>query len=102
MQTTIPGTISTVMTMIMETDTAILMASLIPRFATSERGLWAIKWSFIGLAATAVFQLAVVFISGSVALLAFGQEINSAALIADGYHARVDGWTSLAVLFGAV
>jgi len=27
---------------------------------------------------------------------------QSAALIADGYHARVDGWTSLAVLVGAV
>jgi cation diffusion facilitator family transporter len=169
-----------------------------PSIATSERGLWAIKWSFIGLAATAMFQLAVVFVSGSVALLAdtihnfgdaataiplaiafwfarkkpserftfgygrvedlagvaivltilasaiiagyesierlmhpqevsylgaviaasiigflgneavaifrirIGQEINSAALVADGYHARVDGWTSLAVLFGAV
>ncbi len=31
-----------------------------------------------------------------------GKEIGSAALIADGYHARVDGWTSLAVLFAAV
>src|SRR6266487_646344 len=169
-----------------------------PSIATSDRGLWAIKWSFVGLAATAVLQLFVVFISGSVALLAdtihnfgdaataiplaiafwfarkkpserftfgygrvedlagvaivltilasaiiagyesierllhpqdishlwavmaasvigflgneavgvfrirIGREINSAALIADGYHARVDGWTSLAVLFGAV
>lgn len=34
------------------------------------RGLWAIKWSFVGLAATAAVQLIVVFISGSVALLA--------------------------------
>jgi cation diffusion facilitator family transporter len=31
-----------------------------------------------------------------------GHEIGSAALIADGHHARVDGLTSLAVLFGAV
>jgi cation diffusion facilitator family transporter len=31
-----------------------------------------------------------------------GREINSAALIADGHHARVDGWTSLAVLAGAI
>ena len=165
---------------------------------TSERGLWAIKWSFIGLAATAGIQLVVVVISGSVALLAdtihnlgdaataiplgiaflfakkpptrrftygfgrvedlagiaivltilvsagaaayeaidrlmhprpvthlaaiiaasivgfagnelvalfrirVGKEIGSAALIADGYHARTDGWTSLAVLIGAV
>src|SRR6266480_4701041 len=169
-----------------------------PSITTSDRGLWAIKWSFVGLAATAALQLVVVFISGSVALLAdtihnfgdaataiplaiafwfarkkpserftfgygrvedlagvaivltvlasaiiagyesierllhpqdisylwavmaasiigflgneavaifricIGREINSAALIADGYHARVDGWTSLAVLFGAV
>lgn len=31
-----------------------------------------------------------------------GRQIGSAALMADGYHARVDGWTSLAVLAGAV
>lgn len=31
-----------------------------------------------------------------------GKEIGSAALIADGHHARVDGWTALAVLVGAL
>jgi cation diffusion facilitator family transporter len=31
-----------------------------------------------------------------------GHEIDSAALVADGYHARVDGLTSLAVLGGAL
>ena len=31
-----------------------------------------------------------------------GREINSAALIADGYHARTDGLTSLAVVGGAL
>ena len=31
-----------------------------------------------------------------------GKEIGSAALVADGYHARSDGLTSLAVLAGAV
>lgn len=31
-----------------------------------------------------------------------GNEIGSAALIADGYHARVDGLTSLAVVIGAI
>ena len=41
-----------------------------PSIATNERGLWAIKWSFAGLAATAVLQMLVVFLSGSVALLA--------------------------------
>jgi cation diffusion facilitator family transporter len=166
--------------------------------ATSQRGIWAIKWSFIGLFVTALVQIVVVLLSGSVALLAdtihnfgdaataiplwvafmlarlkptrrfpyglgrvedlagvvivliilssaivagyeaidrlihprkveylwaviaasiigflcneavaifrvkVGKEIGSAALIADGYHARVDGWTSLAVLFGAL
>ena len=31
-----------------------------------------------------------------------GKQINSAALIADGYHARVDGLTSLGVLLSAI
>src|SRR5712671_3425621 len=41
-----------------------------PTTATTERGIWAIKWSFVILAITAALQLAVVFVSGSVALLA--------------------------------
>src|SRR5215204_2548197 len=41
-----------------------------PSITTSGKGLWAIKWSFIGLAATAALQLVVVIVSGSVALLA--------------------------------
>ena len=56
--------------------------------------LWAVVAAsivgFVGNEAVAVFRIRV------------GREINSAALIADGYHARVDGWTSLAVLFGAI
>lgn len=166
--------------------------------ATTDRGIWAIKWSFIILAATAAMQIVVVALSGSVALLAdtihnvadattaiplwiafvlarrkptrtftyglgrvedlagiiivmiilfsalvagyqainrlinpepishlgwlvaagvigfigneavavfrirVGREINSAALIADGFHARTDGLTSLAVVAGAI
>ena len=31
-----------------------------------------------------------------------GRQMNSAALIADGYHARTDGLTSLAVVLGAI
>lgn len=31
-----------------------------------------------------------------------GKEIGNAALMADGYHVQVDGFTSLAVLFGAL
>jgi cation diffusion facilitator family transporter len=165
---------------------------------TTDRGIWAIKWSFVILGITALLQIGVVALSGSVALLAdtihnigdattaiplwiafllarrkptrtfpyglgrvedlagmvivliilfsaivagyqaidrlinphvishlgwlagaglvgflgneavavfrirVGREINSAALIADGYHARTDGLTSLAVVAGAI
>src|SRR5690349_14673859 len=41
-----------------------------PTITTSERGIWAIKWSFVGLAGTAAIQLVVVVLSGSVGLLA--------------------------------
>ncbi|MBK5199093.1 MAG: cation transporter [Methyloceanibacter sp.] len=169
-----------------------------PTIATTSRGIWAIKWSFLILTATAALQLVVVYVSHSVALLAdtihniadagtaiplwvafvlarrkptqtftygygrvedfaglaivliillsalvagyeaidrlihprpvmqlgwlaaagvigflgneavavfrirTGRQINSAALIADGYHARTDGLTSLAVVLGAL
>ena len=169
-----------------------------PSVAASERGIWAVKWSFAGLMATALLQVVVVVLSGSVALLSdtihnfgdaltavplwvafalsrlrpsrrftfgygkaedlagvlvvliilfsavvagyqaverlinpqpvgllgavaaaslvgfmgneavavfrirVGRQIGSAALVADGYHARTDGWTSLAVLLGAL
>jgi cation diffusion facilitator family transporter len=56
--------------------------------------LWAVIIAsvigFLGNEAVAIFRIKV------------GKEIGSAALVADGYHARVDGLTSLAVLFGAV
>jgi cation diffusion facilitator family transporter len=169
-----------------------------PLILSTQRGIWAVKWSFLGLMATALLQLALVLLTGSVALLAdtvhnfadaltaiplwiafrlgrrppthkftyglgrvedlagvvivliilgsaafaayesidrilnprdinnlwvvavaavlgfigneavarfrikVGREIGSAALVADGYHARIDGLTSLAVLAGAV
>ena len=168
-----------------------------PVLSTTARGIWALKWSFAGLMVTALLQVVIVWLSGSVALLAdtihnfgdastalplwiafmlarlkptprfpfgygrvedlagvvivltilfsavvagyesvdrlihprqvgylwavaaasiigfigneavavfrikVGREIGSAALIADGHHARVDGWTSLSVLAGA-
>ena len=167
-----------------------------PSIATTSEGLWALKWSFAVLMATALLQAAIVFVSGSVGLLAdtihnfgdaatalplgiaflfarrrpnkrftfgygriedlagvtivftilfsaivagyetivrffhpqdirhlwavaiasgigfigneavavfrirVGRRIGSAALVADGQHARIDGWTSLAVLVG--
>ncbi|MGZ4914521.1 MAG: cation diffusion facilitator family transporter [Halobacteriota archaeon] len=165
---------------------------------TSRRGIWALKWTFVGLMFTAVLQAILVYYTGSVALLAdtihnfgdaltavplwiafrmstwkptarftygygrvedlagiviilvillsaalagyesitrlfhpqevrllsavmvasligftgneavaqfrikVGKEINSAALVADGHHARIDGLTSLAVFIGAL
>jgi len=168
-----------------------------PSISATERGVWAVKWSFVILAITAALQAVVVLISGSVALLAdmihnvgdattaiplwiafvlarrkpskrftyglgrvedlaglmvvliillsaivagyeaidrlfhphtvvqlgwlavagvigfigneavavfrirIGRQLNSAALVADGYHARTDGLTSLAVVLGA-
>ncbi len=57
------------------------------------QNLWAVAAaSIIGFAGNelvAVFRIRV------------GKQINSAALVADGYHARVDGLTSLGVLFSA-
>jgi cation diffusion facilitator family transporter len=169
-----------------------------PSILTTSRGIWAVKWSLILLMVTTVFQALIVYISGSVALLAdtihnfgdaltaiplgiafmfarkkpnkrftygygrvedlagffvvltilisaivagyesinrffhpqkieylgaiiaasligflgnegvaifrikVGKEIGSAALIADGYHARTDGLVSLGVLFSVI
>ena len=41
-----------------------------PSLTNSDRGMWAIKWSFIILAITAAFQFAIVLLSSSIALLA--------------------------------
>jgi len=54
---------------------------------------WVIAAAIVGFAgneAVAIFRIRV------------GNEIGSAALVADGYHARADGFTSLAVLLGAI
>ena len=41
-----------------------------PEIAASDRGLWAVKWSFVGLVVTAIAQAIVFALSGSVALMA--------------------------------
>jgi Co/Zn/Cd efflux system component len=41
-----------------------------PEIAASEQGLWAVKWSFVGLVITAIAQAIVFALSGSVALMA--------------------------------
>jgi cation diffusion facilitator family transporter len=56
--------------------------------------LWAVVLAsvigFAGNEAAAIFRIKI------------GKEMGSAALVADGYHARVDGFASLAVLAGAI
>ena len=80
----------------------ILASAIVAGLATVDRflhphvvsHLWAVAAAslvgFLGNEGVAVFRMRV------------GKEIGSAALIADGQHARIDGWTSLAVLVGAV
>ena len=51
----------------------------------SARGLWALKVSLLGLGATALFQLAIVLVSGSIGLLAdtihnFGDALTAVPL----------------------
>lgn len=41
-----------------------------PSIVATEKGLWAVKWSFVILLLTALIQVVIVVISGSVALLA--------------------------------
>src|SRR5258708_35171707 len=45
-------------------------AGIDPSIASSDRGIWAVKWSFVGLFVTAALQLAVVIWSNSISLLA--------------------------------
>src|SRR6266853_553507 len=41
-----------------------------PSILATKRGLWAIKWSFVGLFATTLVQVVIFYFSGSIALLA--------------------------------
>ena len=73
----------------------ILISAVIAGYETMDRflhprdvsHLWAVIGAsiigFIGNEGVAVFRLRV------------GRDIGSAALIADGHHARIDGWTAL-------
>jgi len=80
----------------------ILLSAIVAAYEAIQRLLnpqpveyvWAVALAaivgFVGNEAVAWFRIKV------------GKEIGSAALVADGYHARVDGLTSLAVLAGAI
>jgi cation diffusion facilitator family transporter len=80
----------------------ILFSALYAGYASIERLINPQPLAFLGIVAAA----GVVGFLGNEAVAIFrirvGRQINSAALIADGYHARVDGFTSLAVVLGAI
>lgn len=60
----------------------------------SVEHLWAVALaSIVGFAGNEIVAILRIHV---------GRQINSAALVADGYHARVDGLASLAVLFSAL
>jgi cation diffusion facilitator family transporter len=79
----------------------ILFSALAAGYQTIDRFLHPQEINYLGAVAAA----GVVGFLGNEAVAVFririGREINSAALVADGYHARVDGLTSLAVVGGA-
>ncbi len=58
-----------------------------PSILTTERGIRAVKWSFAGLFITALFQIIIVYYSGSIALLA------------DTIHNFGDAFTAIPLLF---
>jgi cation diffusion facilitator family transporter len=80
----------------------ILFSALVAGYQATERLINPQPVGFLGALAAA----AIIGFVGNEAVAIFrirvGRQIGSAALIADGYHARTDGWTSLAVLAGAV
>ncbi|MDP3092054.1 MAG: cation diffusion facilitator family transporter [Nitrospira sp.] len=79
-----------------------LLSALITGYLSVERLLHPQPISYVG----AVIAASLIGFVGNEAVAIFrirvGKEIGSTALIADGYHARADGLTSLSVLFGAV
>ena len=81
--------------------TVILFSAIVAGYESIDRLINPRDPSFLGIVALA----GVVGFVGNEAVAVFririGREIGSAALIADGKHARIDGLTSLAVVLGA-
>lgn len=80
----------------------ILFSALVAGYESIDRLLHPRTVTFLWAVAVAAF---IGFVGNEAVVqlrLRVGREIGSAALVADGYHARTDGLTSLAVLIGAV
>jgi cation diffusion facilitator family transporter len=78
-----------------------------PAIFTAERGIWAVKWSLLGLGATAALQVAVFVLTGSVALLAdtihnFGDALTALPLWAAFALARLRPTKRFTYGFGRV
>lgn len=80
----------------------ILLSALIAAYAAIDRLLHPQPIALLGWVAVAGFLGFVGNEAVAVFRIRIGRKINSSALIADGYHARTDGLTSLAVVLGAV
>src|SRR5262249_60381281 len=80
----------------------ILCSALVAGYQSLSRLLNPQPIAYLG--AVAIAALIGFLGNEAVALLRLkvGKEIGSAALMADGYHARVDGWTSLAGFVGTI
>ena len=80
----------------------IIMSTIVAGWVSIQRFLHPMPVKYLG----AVMVASLIGFFGNEAVAAYrirvGREIGSAALVADGYHARVDGFTSLAVLAGAL
>jgi cation diffusion facilitator family transporter len=58
-----------------------------PSLLTTERGIWAVKWGFVGMLVTALLQVIIVYYTGSIALMAdtihnFGDAVTAVPLVA--------------------
>ena len=66
--------------------------TLDPALLTSEKGIWAVKWSMVGLLLTALLQAAVAAVTSSIALLADTiQNFGDAATAAPPVDCILDG-----------
>lgn len=80
----------------------ILASAIVAGYQSMDRLLHPVKMEYLFLVALA----AIIGFAGNEAVAIYriraGREIGSAALVADGHHARVDGLTSLSVLAGVI
>jgi len=80
----------------------ILVSAIVAGYVSIERLLHPQQVTFIWAVAAAALIGCIGNEAVAQVRIRVGKEIGSASLVADGYHARTDGLTSLAVLVGAI